>query len=46
MKQLVEKGTELETKDEDGRKPLSNASEKGYKAVVKLLLKKGAEKAQ
>ena len=44
MKLLLEKGAELETKDNDyGRTPLSWAAEKGHEAVVKLLLEKGAE---
>ena len=43
MKLLLEKGAELETKDNSGRTPLSYAAEKGHEAVVKLLLEKGAE---
>ena len=44
MKLLLEKGAELESKDEyDGRTPLSRAAENGHEAVVKLLLEKGAE---
>ena len=44
MKLLLEKGAELETKDNRyGRTPLSWAAEKGHEAVVKLLLEKGAE---
>ena len=44
VKLLLEKGAELETKDNDGWTPLSWAAEKGHEAVVKLLLEKGAEK--
>jgi ankyrin repeat protein len=44
VKLLLEKGAELETKDEEySRTPLSYATWKGHEAVVKLLLKKGAE---
>ena len=43
MKLLLEKGAELESKDEYGRTPLSWAAENGHEAVVKLLLEKGAE---
>ncbi len=44
VKLLLEKGTELETKDERySQIPLSWAVEKGHKVVVKLLLEKGAE---
>ena len=43
MKLLLEKGAELESKDKDGRTPLSRAAENGHEAVVKLLLEKGAE---
>ena len=44
MKLLLEKGAELETKCENySRTPLSYAAEKGHKAVVKLLLEKGAQ---
>ena len=43
VKLLLEKGAELETKDNYSRTPLSWAAEKGYEAVVKLLLEKGAE---
>ena len=46
VKLLLEKGAELETKDNDGRTPLSWAAEKGHEAVVKLLLEKGAKKLQ
>ena len=37
MKLLLEKGAELESKDNYGRAPLSLAAEKGHEAVVKLL---------
>ena len=44
VKLLLEKGAELEIKDEsNGRTPLSWAAERGHEAVVKLLLEKGAE---
>ena len=44
VKLLLEKGTELETKDKKyGQTPLSWAAGNGHEAVVKLLLEKGAE---
>jgi ankyrin repeat domain-containing protein 50 len=43
VKLLLEKGTELETKDNYGRTPLSWAAVNGHEAVLKLLLEKGAE---
>jgi ankyrin repeat protein len=43
VKLLVEKGADLESKDSDGRTPLSWAAENGYEAVVKLLVEKGAD---
>ena len=44
MKLLLEKGAELESKDDFyGRTPLSWAAGNGHEAVVKLLLEKGAE---
>ena len=44
VKLLLEKGAELETKDENYvRTPLSWAARYGHEAVVKLLLEKGAE---
>jgi ankyrin repeat protein len=43
VKLLLEKGAELETKDKDGRTPLSWAVRNGYGAVVKLLLEKGTK---
>ena len=46
MKLLLEKGTNLESKDHYGRTPLSLATEYGHKAVVKLLLEKGAKKSR
>ena len=39
----LEKGAELETKDNNGRTPLSQAASNGHEAVVKLQLEKGAE---
>ena len=44
VKLLLERGAELETKDNDsGRTPLLWAAWNGHEAVVKLLLEKGAE---
>jgi ankyrin repeat protein len=44
VKLLVEKGAELETKDNnDGQTSLSLAAENGHEAVVKLLVEKSAE---
>jgi ankyrin repeat protein len=43
VKLLLEKGAELETKDNVSRTPLSYAASNGQEAVVKLLLEKGAE---
>ena len=43
VKLLLEKGAELETKNTDGRTPLSYAARNGHEAVVELLLEKGAE---
>jgi ankyrin repeat protein len=43
VKLLLEKGAELEFRNNDGRTPLSGAAEKGHEAAVKLLLGKGAE---
>jgi len=40
---LLEKGAELEIKDEDGRTPLLWAARMGHDVVVKLLLERGAE---
>ena len=40
---LLEKGAEIEAKDNYGRTPLSWAAENGHEATVKLLLEKGAE---
>jgi hypothetical protein len=37
VKLLLEKGAELESKDNDGHTPLSWAADKGHEAVVKLL---------
>jgi hypothetical protein len=43
LRNVLEKGAELETKDEDGRTPLSYAASKRHEAVVGLLLEKGAD---
>jgi ankyrin repeat protein len=43
VKLLLEKGAELESKDEYGRTPLSWAARNKHEAMVKLLLEKGAE---
>ena len=45
MKLLLEKGADVESKDDDGQTPLSRAAMYGhsYEAVVKLLLEKGAD---
>jgi ankyrin repeat protein len=40
---LLEKGAELESKDNQGRTLLWWAAKYGYKEVVTLLLEKGAE---
>lgn len=42
VKLLLDKGTELETKDSYDQTPLSWAAQSGHDAVVKLLLDKGA----
>jgi ankyrin repeat protein len=43
---LLEKGAELESKDNEGRTPLSLATENGHEAVAEQLLEKGAKKSQ
>ena len=43
MNLLLEKGAELDSKDNRGRTPLSHAAGSGHEAVVNLLLEKGAE---
>jgi ankyrin repeat protein len=43
VKLLLEKGAELEAKDNYGQTPLLWAAENGHEAVVKLLLEKNAE---
>ena len=44
MKLLLKRGANVESKDtESGRTPLSLAAEYGHKAVVKLLVEKGAD---
>ncbi|KAM3549052.1 hypothetical protein MY1884_008914, partial [Beauveria asiatica] len=40
---LLEKGAEIEAKDESGRTALGWAARQGHEAVVRLLLEKGAE---
>ena len=40
---MLEKGAELESKDKNGRTPLSWAARKAHEAVVKLLLENGAD---
>jgi ankyrin repeat protein len=42
VKLLLEKGAELESESGNGQTPLSWAAENGHKAVMKLLLEKGA----
>jgi hypothetical protein len=41
---LLEKGAERDSKDNNGRTPLSRAAMMGHEAVVRLLLEKGAER--
>ena len=43
MKLLLEKGAEIEAKDNDGNTPLHSASIREHLEVVKLLLEKGAD---
>jgi ankyrin repeat protein len=43
MKLLLDKGADLESKDNTGRTPLLCATEKSHEAMVKLLLDKGAK---
>ncbi len=43
VKQPLEKGAELESKDNYSRTPLFQAAANGHEAVVKLLLERGAE---
>jgi ankyrin repeat protein len=45
VKLLLEKGAELESKDNNSQTPLSHAAEKGHEAVVKLLLENGVDKS-
>jgi ankyrin repeat protein len=40
---LLEKGADVESRDNEGRTPLGWAAEKGHEVVVKLLLERGAE---
>jgi ankyrin repeat protein len=42
VKQLLDKGADIDTRDKDGQTPLSWAVENGHDAVVKQLLEKGA----
>ena len=43
MKWLVEKGAEVDSKDNSGQTPMSWAAEYGHVEVVRLLLEKGAD---
>jgi ankyrin repeat protein len=43
VKLLVEKGTDIESKDNNGQTPLSRAAGSGHEAIVKLLLERGAD---
>ena len=43
VKVLLEKGAEIESKDKDGRTPLSWARKGGDEGAVKVLLDKGAD---
>jgi ankyrin repeat protein len=43
VKQLLDKGADMDTRDEGGLTPLSWAAKNGYEAVVKQLLDKGAD---
>jgi hypothetical protein len=43
VKQLLDKGADMDTRDEGGLTPLSWAAKNGYEAVVKQLLEKGAD---
>jgi ankyrin repeat protein len=40
---LLEKGADLESKDNFGQTPLGGAAEKGHEAVTRLLLENGAD---
>ena len=40
---LLEKGADVNAKDNDGETPLHWASENGHEAIVSLLLEKGAD---
>ncbi|PQE30996.1 sex-determining fem-1 protein [Rutstroemia sp. NJR-2017a WRK4] len=42
VKQLLERGANLETIGEDGQTPLSSAAKKGHNSIVEQLLEKGA----
>ena len=43
MQLLLDKGADIESKDNYGQTPLSWAAERGHEAVVQLLLDKGAD---
>lgn len=43
MRLLLEKGAELETKDNSGQTPLPWAAQSGHEDAVRLLLERGAE---
>lgn len=42
VRRLLAQGTDIETKDSDGRTALHNASEFGHESVVRFLVEKGA----
>ena len=43
VKLLLEKGADLDSKDNNGRTPLSWAARNGHDALVKLLFEEGAD---
>ncbi len=42
VKLLLEKGADFESKDKNGKTPLSWAAQYGHAAIIKLLIEKGA----